>query len=323
MEISTTGWLLFNGFLLAMLALDLGVFHRKAKVIQPREALMWSGVWIGIAGIFAVFVYIWQGSQFGTEFLTGYLIEKTLSIDNVFVFVLIFSYFKVPAQYQYRVLFWGVVGALVMRGALILAGSALLSNFHWLIFVFGGFLVVSGIRMAFHDESKSDPGRNPVLRLVKKIVPTSDEYDGQKFFTRRTGMLMATPLFAVLVVVEATDLVFAVDSIPAIFAITDEPFIVYTSNALAILGLRALYFALAGVIHKFTYLKTGLSLVLVFVGVKMLASDVYHMPAYASLLVIIGILGAAVAVSLMKAKPEAEHSIELGQVSVDSPQREI
>jgi len=323
MEISTTGWLLFNGFLLAMLALDLGVFHRKAKVIQPREALMWSGVWIGIAGIFAVFVYIWQGSQFGTEFLTGYLIEKTLSIDNVFVFVLIFSYFKVPAQYQYRVLFWGVVGALVMRGALILAGSALLSNFHWSIFVFGGFLVVSGIRMAFHDESKSDPGRNPVLRLVKKIVPTSDEYDGQKFFTRRTGMLMATPLFAVLVVVEATDLVFAVDSIPAIFAITDEPFIVYTSNALAILGLRALYFALAGVIHKFTYLKTGLSLVLVFVGVKMLASDVYHMPAYASLLVIIGILGAAVAVSLMKAKPEAEHSIELGQVSVDSPQREI
>jgi len=323
MEISTTGWLLFNGFLLAMLALDLGVFHRKAKVIQPREALMWSGVWIGIAGIFAVFVYIWQGSQFGTEFLTGYLIEKTLSIDNVFVFVLIFSYFKVPAQYQYRVLFWGVVGALVMRGALILAGSALLSNFHWLIFVFGGFLVVSGIRMAFHDESKSDPGRNPVLRLVKKIVPTSDEYDGQKFFTRRTGMLMATPLFAVLVVVEATDLVFAVDSIPAIFAITDEPFIVYTSNALAILGLRALYFALAGVIHKFTYLKTGLSLVLVFVGVKMLASDVHHMPAYASLLVIIGILGAAVAVSLMKAKPEAEHSIELGQVSVDSPQREI
>jgi tellurite resistance protein TerC len=323
MEISTTGWLLFNGFLLAMLALDLGVFHRKAKVIQPREALMWSGVWIGIAGIFAVFVYIWQGSQFGTEFLTGYLIEKTLSIDNVFVFVLIFSYFKVPAQYQYRVLFWGVVGALVMRGALILAGSALLSNFHWLIFVFGGFLVVSGIRMAFHDESKSDPGRNPVLRLVKKIVPTSDEYDGQKFFTRRTGMLMATPLFAVLVVVEATDLVFAVDSIPAIFAITDEPFIVYTSNALAILGLRALYFALAGVMHKFTYLKTGLSLVLVFVGVKMLASDVYHMPAYASLVVIIGILGAAVAVSLMKAKPEAEHSIELGQVSVDSPQREI
>ena len=323
MEISTTGWLLFNGFLLAMLALDLGVFHRKAKVIQPREALMWSGVWIGIAGIFAVFVYIWQGSQFGTEFLTGYLIEKTLSIDNVFVFVLIFSYFKVPAQYQYRVLFWGVVGALVMRGALILAGSALISNFHWLIFVFGGFLVVSGIRMAFHDESKSDPGRNPVLRLVKKIVPTSDEYDGQKFFTRRTGMLMATPLFAVLVVVEATDLVFAVDSIPAIFAITDEPFIVYTSNALAILGLRALYFALAGVMHKFTYLKTGLSLVLVFVGVKMLASDVYHMPAYASLVVIVAILGAAVGVSLMKAKPEAEHSIELGQVSVDSPQREI
>lgn len=300
MDIPISFWIFFNLFLVGMLALDLGVFHRKAKVISPREALMWSGIWIAVAMVFAVFVFVSRGSQAGTEFLTGYMIEKSLSIDNVFVFVLIFSYFKVPAMYQYRILFWGVVGALVMRGVLIATGAALLSNFHWIIFIFGGFLVISGIRMAFHDESKSDPTRNPVVRLFKRFVPTTDEYDGQKFFTRRNGALVATPLLTVLVAVEATDLVFAIDSIPAIFAITDEPFIVFTANALAILGLRALYFALAGIMHKFQYLKVGLSLVLVFVGIKMIASDVYHMPAVLSLAVVLGILTVTVAASLVR-----------------------
>ena len=289
-----------------MLALDLGVFHRKAKIISPREALVWSGLWFGIALSFAAFIFVWLGSQAGTEFLTGYLIEKSLSIDNVFVFILIFSYFGVPAQYQYRVLFWGVVGALVMRGVLILLGASLLSTFHWLIFIFGGFLIFSGIRMAIHDESKSDPNKNPALRLFKKFVKTTDSYDGQKFFTRKNGLRVATPLLAVLVVVEATDLVFAVDSIPAIFAITDEPFIVYTANALAILGLRALYFALAGVMHKFRFLKIGLSSVLVFVGIKMLVSDVYHMPAVVSLGVVIALLSASVLASLV-IKPRTQH----------------
>jgi tellurite resistance protein TerC len=301
LDVPISFWIFFNLFLLGMLALDLGVFHRKAKIIQPREALLWSGIWIAIAMGFAGFVFAWQGSQAGTEFLTGYMIEKSLSVDNVFVFALIFSYFNVPAAYQYRILFWGVVGALIMRGVLIASGAALLSNFHWIIFIFGGFLVLSGIRMAFHDETKADPSRNPVVRLFKRFVPTTDEYDGQKFFTRKNGKLLATPLLTVLVAVEATDLVFAVDSIPAIFAVTDEPFIVFTANALAILGLRALYFALAGIMHKFEYLKVGLSAVLVFVGVKMLATDIYHMPALLSLAIVLLLLGVSIAASLWKA----------------------
>lgn len=305
-----------------MLALDLGVFHRKAKVIEPREALLWSGIWIAIAMGFGGLVFAWQGSQAGTEFLTGYMIEKSLSIDNVFVFALIFGYFGVPAAYQYRILFWGVVGALVMRGVLIATGAALLSNFHWVIFIFGGFLVISGIRMAFHDESKSDPTRNPVVRLFKRFVPTTDDYDGQKFFTRRNGKLLATPLLTVLVAVEATDLVFAVDSIPAIFAVTDEPFIVFTANALAILGLRALYFALAGIMHKFQYLKFGLSMVLVFVGVKMIGSDVYHMPALLSLAVVLAILAVTIAASLYRNRglepnePELAHAANVPEPEV-------
>ena len=289
-----------------MLALDLGVFHRNAKVIKPREALIWSGIWIAISVAFGGIVIAWQGGQAGTEFFTGYMIEKSLSVDNVFVFALIFSYFNVPAAYQYRILFWGVIGALIMRAVLIASGAALLSNFHWIIFIFGGFLVISGIRMAFHDESKSDPTRNPVVRLFKKFVPTTDEYDGQKFFTRKNGALLATPLLTVLVAVEATDLVFAVDSIPAIFAVTDEPFIVFTANALAILGLRALYFALAGIMHRFEYLKFGLSMVLVYVGVKMLISDVYHMPALLSLAIVLAILAVAVAASLIKTRGAVE-----------------
>lgn len=300
MDIPIWFWIGFGAFLIGMLALDLGVFHRKAKVIAPKEALIWSGIWFSISMVFAAIVYTWHGSQAGTEFLTGYMIEWSLSIDNVFVFVLIFSFFKVPAKYQYRVLFWGVLSALIMRGVLIAAGAALLTNFHWIIFIFGGFLIFSGVRIAIHDESKADPTKNPMVRIFKRFVPTSTEYDGQKFFTRHNGKLLATPLLTVLIAVEATDLAFAIDSIPAIFAITDEPFIVFTANALAILGLRSLYFALAGVIHKFVYLKYGLALVLVFVGAKMVASDVYHMPAQLSLGIVVSILVTAALASLFK-----------------------
>jgi tellurite resistance protein TerC len=293
-------WVLFHVFILGMLALDLGVFHKNSKAIGTREALTWSGVWISIALAFNAVIFAWQGSEVGLEFTAGYLIEKSLSVDNVFVFLLLFTFFGVPAAYQYRVLFWGVIGALVMRGILIASGAALLANFHWVIFIFGGFLVVSGIRMAFHDESKMDPERNPVVRIFRRFVPTTSEYDGGKFFVRKGGRLLATPLLVVLVAVEATDLIFAVDSIPAIFAVTDDTFIVYTSNVLAILGLRALYFALAGVMGAFHYLKIGLSLVLVFVGLKMLISDLYHVPVPVSLGGVVGILAVAVIASLVR-----------------------
>lgn len=316
MDIPISFWIFFNIFLVGMLALDLGIFHRKAKVIAPREALIWSGIWFSISMAFAGVVFAWHGTQAGTEFLTGYMIEWSLSVDNVFVFALIFGFFKVPAAYQYRVLFWGVVSALIMRGVLIATGAALISNFHWIIFIFGGFLIFSGIRIMFHDESKADPSRNPVVRVFKRFVPTADEYDGQKFFTRKNGKLLATPLLTVLIAVEATDLAFAVDSIPAIFAITDEPFIVFTANALAILGLRSLYFALSGIIHKFAYLKFGLALVLVFVGIKMLASDVYHMPAVLSLGIVLVILAGTVVISLLfpSADEEPVDSLEHNQV---------
>jgi len=315
MDIPIWFWIGFSIFLVGILALDLGIFHRKAKVIEPKEALIWSGIWFSISMVFAAIVFVWHGSQAGTEFLTGYMIEWSLSIDNVFVFVLIFSFFKVPAQYQYRVLFWGVVSALIMRGVLIGAGAALLANFHWIIFIFGGFLIFSGLRIAFHDDENANPNRNPMVRVFKKFVATSEEYDGQNFFTRKNGRRLATPLLTVLIAIEATDLAFAIDSIPAIFAITDEPFIVFTANALAVLGLRSLYFALAGIIHKFIYLKFGLALILVFVGVKMLASDVYHMPAVLSLGIVLGILVGTVVASLMRPQDdtgsEIDHSNEV------------
>jgi len=315
MDIPIWFWIGFSIFLVGILALDLGIFHRKAKVIEPKEALIWSGIWFSISMVFAAIVFVWHGSQAGTEFLTGYMIEWSLSIDNVFVFVLIFSFFKVPAQYQYRVLFWGVVSALIMRGVLIGAGAALLANFHWIIFIFGGFLIFSGLRIAFHDDENANPNRNPMVRVFKKFVATSEEYDGQNFFTRKNGKRLATPLLTVLIAIEATDLAFAIDSIPAIFAITDEPFIVFTANALAVLGLRSLYFALAGIIHKFIYLKFGLALILVFVGVKMLASDVYHMPAVLSLGIVLGILVGTVVASLMRPQDdtgsEIDHSNEV------------
>ena len=318
MDVPILFWVLFHVFILAVLALDLGVFHRNSKVIGTREALAWSGVWISIAMAFNALLFLWQGREIGLEFTTGYLIEKSLSVDNVFVFYLIFTAFGVPAAYQYRVLFWGVIGALLMRGILIATGATLLSNFHWVIFIFGGFLVVSGIRMAFHGDSKIDPDRNIAVRMFRRFLPTTGEYDGGKFLTRTNGRLLATPLLVVLVAVEATDLIFAVDSIPAIFAVTDDTFIVYTSNVLAILGLRALYFALAGVIGDLRYLKTGLSLVLVFVGTKMLISDLYSFPNIASLGVIAGILGISVAASLLRRKQDQKF-LSQAELSSEAP----
>ena len=299
-------WIGFNAFVLVMLALDLGVFHRQAHEVSMKEAGAWSALWVSLALVFNFGIYHFMGPQAGLEFLTGYLIEKALSVDNIFVFVLIFSYFDVPARYQHRVLFWGILGALLMRGAMIAAGAVLISEFHWIIYVFGAFLVVTGIRMAMQTERAIDAQKNPVLRLVRRFVPVSEAYHGQKFWVRAEVAgrlrLVATPLFVVLVLVETTDLIFAVDSIPAIFAITQDPFIVYTSNVFAILGLRALYFLLAGVIHRFHYLKLGLSVVLVFVGTKMLLTDIYKVPVGLSLGIIAVVLATSIVASLLMPK---------------------
>jgi tellurite resistance protein TerC len=307
-------WIGFNVFVLAMLALDLGVFHREAHVVSIKEAAGWSVFWITLALIFNAGLYYFRGAQAGLEFLTGYLIEKALSVDNIFVFVLIFSYFNVPPRYQHRVLFWGILGALMMRGAMIGAGAYLIHQFHWIIYVFGAFLVFTGIRMATQTEHAIEPEANPVIRVVRRLMPVTNVYHGQSFFVREAtepgGVVrrVATPLFVVLVLVETTDLIFAVDSIPAIFAVTRDPFLVYTSNVFAILGLRALYFLLAGVITKFHYLKLGLSVVLVFVGAKMLLTDIYKIPIVVSLGVIATILTLSVIGSLLFPKAAEEHA---------------
>ena len=291
-------WTAFTLFVLIMLAVDLFVFHREAHEVRPREAAAWSVVWVALALTFGAGLHVFAGREAALEYFAGYVIEKALSVDNIFVFVLIFSYFQVPARYQHRVLFWGVLGALVMRGVMIAAGAYLIARFHWILYVFGAFLVITGIRMALHRQEALHPEHNPVIRLIRRVMPVSPDYAGQKFFARdAAGRLAATPLFVVLALVETTDLIFAVDSIPAIFAVTQEPFIVYSSNVFAILGLRALYFLLADVIGRFHYLKIGLSVVLVFVGAKMLMADFYKIPTGMSLLVIIGILGIATAVS--------------------------
>jgi len=296
-------WVGFNVFVLAMLAVDLLVFHKDAHEVSLREAAVWSAVWIALALVFGTGIAVRMGREPGLEYLTGYVIEKALSVDNIFVFVLIFSYFRVPARYQHRVLFWGILGALVMRGAMIAAGAYLITHFHWIVYVFGAFLVLTGIRMGTQTEHSIEPGSNPVIRLVRRLLPVTNVYHGQHFFVREeiggVPRWVATPLFIVLVLVETTDLIFAVDSIPAIFAITQDPFIVYTSNVFAILGLRALYFLLAGVIHRFHYLKVGLAIVLVFVGSKMLLVDVRPVPIGLSLAVIASVLGASVAASLL------------------------
>lgn len=294
----TAAWVLFNLFVLGMLALDLGVFHRKSHAVGAKEALSWSIVWITLALLFDLGLYYWQGSDVALKYLTGYLIEKSLSIDNIFVFILIFTYFRVPPEYQHRVLFWGILGALVMRGALIITGASLLERFHWVIYIFGGFLVYTGIRMFLQRDEHADPGKNPMVRLVRRLFPVSDHFAGHHFLTRINGRRCATPLLVVLAVIETSDLIFAVDSIPAVFAVTTNPFIVYTSNVFAILGLRALYFLLAGVMGMFRFLKVGLSAILVFVGTKMLVADIYHIPTLASLAAIVIILALSIMASL-------------------------
>jgi tellurite resistance protein TerC len=295
-------WVVFNVFVLSMLAIDLFVFHREAHEVEAREAASWTVVWIALAVLFGGGVYVLMGREAGLEYFAGYLIEKALSVDNIFVFVLIFGAFRVPLRYQHRVLFWGILGALVMRGVMIAAGAWLIQEFHWIIYLFGAFLVFTGIRMATHIDHGIDLESNVVLRILRRILPVTANYHGQKFFVRaeRDGkrQLAATPLFVVLALVETTDLIFAVDSIPAIFAVTQDPFIVYSSNVFAILGLRALYFLLAGIIHRFHYLKVGLSAVLVFVGAKMLTADLYKVPIGVSLSVIVILLAASVAASL-------------------------
>ncbi len=295
-------WLAFNVFIVAMLLVDLLVLHRHAHVVTVREAAITSTFWIALGLSFGGVIWAWQGGTTAGEYFAGYLIEKSLSVDNVFVFVLIFSYFAVPPQYQHRVLFWGILGALVMRGAFILVGAVLLEALEWILYLFGAFLLFTAFKMFRQSEMELDPSENRVLRLVARFVPMTTEYDGQKLFTKRTGTLLATPLFAVLVIVETTDLVFAVDSIPAIFAVTRDPFIVYTSNAFAILGLRALYFLLAGVAHRFVYLKTGLAVILAFVGTKMLIAEFYHVPVWFSLTVIASVLTVSVVASLRSSK---------------------
>jgi tellurite resistance protein TerC len=300
-------WVGFNVFVLAMLALDLGVFHRKAHIVSLKESLIWTFVWIGLALVFNAGVWHFSGSTKALEFFTGYLIEKSLSVDNVFVFALLFSYFAVPPLYQHKVLFWGILGALVMRAVMIVLGAALITKFTWITYLFGAFLILTGIKMIVKREEEMHPERNPVVRWFKRLMPVTPDYRGDKFFVRENGIRMATPLFVVLLLVEFSDLIFAVDSIPAIFAVTTDPFIVYTSNVFAILGLRSLYFALAGVMNKFHYLKIGLGLVLSFVGVKMLlAHTAWKIPTLWSLAVIVLILAASVAVSLIRPRKSAK-----------------
>ena len=263
-------WIGFHILVIGLLALDLGVFHRKAHEVKPKEAAIWSVVWITLSLLFNLFIYVEWGATAGTEFLTGYLIEKSLSVDNLFVFVLIFGYFKVPPRYQHRILFWGILGALFMRASLIGVGAFLLERFHWIIYVFGGFLVFTGIRMGMDKGHDLEVEHNPILRLLRKRFPVTENYHDQKFFIKKFGKTFITPMFVVLVLIESTDLLFALDSIPAIFAITEDTFIVYTSNVFAILGLRALYFLLANIITKLYYLRFGLAFILVYIGVKML-----------------------------------------------------
>jgi tellurite resistance protein TerC len=307
---STWLWLGFSIFIVTMLSLDLGLFNRKAHTIKYKEAWIWSGVWVTLGLSFAALVFHYQGSQRGLEFVTGYLIELSLSVDNLFVFLLIFTYFKVPARFQHRVLFWGVMGALVMRLTMIFVGAALISRFEWIIYIFGGFLVYTGIKMFRHEELDIQPEQNFAVRIVTRFLPISRHYDEEKFFTRANGKRTGTLLLLVLVVVEVTDLVFAVDSIPAIFAITTNTFIVYTSNVFAILGLRSMYFLLAGVVEKFRFLRIGLAIVLTFIGIKMLVAALhFKIPILFSLGFVAFVLLGSVALSLL-IPPKSDQKID-------------
>ena len=304
MVVDSFVWICFIGFVLVMLALDLGVFHRKSHEVKIKEALIWSAVWISLAMVFNYGIYIFMGEQKAIEFLTGYVIEKSLSIDNLFVFIMLFTYFNVDVKHQHKVLFWGILGALIMRAIFIFAGVALISKFHWIIYIFGAVLIFTGIKMLFQNDEKIEPDKNPLVKLFKKFFPVTDAPHQGNFFLKINSKTYATSLFVVLLVVEFTDLIFAVDSIPAILAITNDTFIIFTSNVFAILGLRALYFALAGITKYFHYLKYGLSAILVFVGVKMTIVDWYKIPILYSLSVILGILVISVLASIVFPKDE-------------------
>ncbi|MGH9247038.1 MAG: TerC family protein [Acidimicrobiales bacterium] len=303
-------WGAFLAFVMVALLIDLLVVHRRPHAIRFKEAAIESAVWIAIGLSFTLVMWGWQGGLAAGEYLQGYLLEKSLSVDNVFVWAVIFTYFAVPAKYQFRVLFWGIFGALVLRAIFIFAGVALIERFDWILYIFGAFLLYTAWKIARHDEARVDPEHNLALRLFRRVIPSTDEYDGQKLFTRKSGRLLATPLFAVLVMVESTDVVFAVDSVPAILAVAREQFIVFSSNALAILGLRALYFVLAGMAGKFRYLNLGLGIILAFVGVKMLLAEVFHLPSWLSLTVIVVVLAGAIVASLLADRRDAANGVE-------------
>lgn len=300
MEVNVFFWIGFHILIFSLLALDLGIFNKKAHKIEVREALTWTGVWVSLAMLFNVFVLIEFGRQNALEFFTAYIIEYSLSVDNIFVFILIFTYFSIQPEYQHKILLWGILGALVMRGIFIITGITLISKFHWIILVFGGFLVITGVKMIFQNNTAVDPEKNTFLRISRKIFRVTDTLRGNRLFVKENGKLYATPLFMVLLVIESSDLIFAVDSIPAVLAISKESFIVYTSNIFAILGLRSLYFAISGIMGYFRFLKIGLAFILTFVGVKMLLSFFrIEIPILLSLAVIIGILLISVMASLL------------------------
>ena len=307
MGISIYFWIGFHIFIFLMLALDLGVFHKHTHKVPVKEAVIWSIVWISLAMAFNLFVFFEFGKTKALEFLTGYVIEYSLSVDNIFVFILIFSYFAVKDQYQHKILFWGIIGALVMRGIFIFAGVALITRFHWIVIIFGGFLVFTGIRMLFQKEAEVDPEKNPIVRFFKRFLPVTDTLHGDKLFVRQNHRLYATPLFLVLLIIETSDLIFAVDSIPAILAISQDRFIVYTSNIFAIMGLRSLYFAIAGIMGYFRFLKIGLAFVLTFVGLKMLAAYFnFEIPIVLSLVIIISILVISILSSVVLKEDDRE-----------------
>jgi len=293
-------WVIFSASVFILLALDLGVFHRKSHAIGIKEAMIWSAIWLAVAVVFNVIVYFWQGQETAMEFAAAYIVERSLSVDNLFVFLLIFSYFKVPAVHQYRVLFWGILAALILRAVFIITGITLIQNFHWLIYLFGAFLIYTGIKIAFKKEDDgADLSQNRVLKWSKKVLPTVEHYDGGRFFSKYAGKWVVTPMFLVLLVVETSDLIFALDSVPAVLGVTLDPFVAYTSNIFAILGLRALYFALAGCMLMFRFLSGGITLILIFVGAKMLVSGFYEVPVEIALGVIMLVLAIAIGLSVM------------------------
>ena len=321
---SLLAWVGFCAFILVMLAIDLGLFNRKAHDVSYKEATIWSAVWVTLAMIFAALVFERLGHQKGLEFLTGYIIELSLSVDNLFVFLLIFSYFKVPSKYQHRVLYWGVIGALIMRIAMILVGTELINHFHWVIYIFGAFLVYTGVKMFRAEETETDPEDNPVVQLLTRYVPISRQYERRKFFTRVKGRRVGTLLLLVLITVEVTDLIFALDSIPAIIGVTTDRFIVYTSNVFAILGLRTFYFLLAGLVEKFHYLRIGIGVVLSFIGAKMLVSAFLEIPTAIALGVVAMVLISAVVASLVWAKPdELDIDLEFPEAPESPSENEI